>query len=66
MSSTDDRDDVLRGDAPREAVGTDRSDDHDDWDRLVAQVEAWVADDPDPVTADELSALYSDAQMEVR
>ena len=57
MSSTDDRDDVLRGDAPREAVGTDRSDDHDDWDRLVAQVEAWVADDPDPVTADELSGL---------
>jgi len=56
--STSDHDDVLRGDAPpapltSEQTGTDG----DGWAHLVAQVEAWVADDPDPVTADELTTL---------
>ncbi|MCC2314452.1 phospho-sugar mutase [Cellulomonas xiejunii] len=36
-----------------ERTGTDG----DGWARLVTQVDAWVADDPDPVTADELTAL---------
>lgn len=31
------------------------------WDALAAQVEAWVADDPDPQTADELRTLLATA-----
>ncbi|MBO3089047.1 phospho-sugar mutase [Cellulomonas sp. zg-ZUI40] len=36
--------------------------DHDGWARLVAQVEAWIADDPDPATADELATLLRTAR----
>ena len=66
MSSTDDRDDVLRGDTPAAPVRTERTTDdpHDGWDHLVEQVEAWVADDPDPVTAAELSDLLRVARDE--
>lgn len=61
--STSDHDDVLRGDAPPAAVATPQPDGHrDDWEALAAQVEAWVADDPDPVTADELAALLRTAR----
>lgn len=37
-------------------------DDRHHWPDLVEQVEAWVADDPDPVTADELRQLLRAAQ----
>jgi len=57
-TSDDHHEDVLRGDAPpAPAPDSDRDGDRDDWQRLVAQVEAWVADDPDPATADELTRL---------
>ena len=34
----------------------------DAWDDLTARVEAWIADDPDPETADELRELLRLAQ----
>jgi len=64
--SATDHDDVLRGDAPAPAA-TDQSPTADPaqgdaWDDLVRRVEAWVADDPDPRTADELTSLLRTAQ----
>ncbi len=59
MSSTDD---VLRGDSPTAAPTPGRPDDRDAWERLAEQVEAWVADDPDPATADELTTLLRTAR----
>ena len=62
MSSSD-HDDVLRGDAPTApADDRPRTDDRDAWARLVEDVEAWIADDPDPATADELTALLRTAR----
>jgi phosphomannomutase len=65
--SSSDHDDVLRGDAPA-APADDRpgTDEHDAWTRLVEEVEAWIADDPDPQTADELADLLRTAREDPR
>lgn len=61
--STHDHDDVIRGDAPPAAATPAAPDvERDGWERLAERVEEWIADDPDPVTADELTRLLRTAR----
>lgn len=67
MSAETDPLDVRAGGAPEHAPhasarGT-RDEDHGDrWDDLQRRVEAWIADDPDPETADELRDVLRTAR----